>query len=139
MEHFIPARVHVREQPAEYQRLGERYGVQWTPTILELDPDGAEQHRIEGFLEADDFLAQLELGLGKRAFKAGNWQEAERRLRDVVDRFADTDAAPEALYWAGVSRYKASGDATALKNTAAAFSTRYRDSVWAKKASIWKA
>jgi TolA-binding protein len=137
MENFIPTRVHVREQPADYKQLGERYGVQWTPTILELDPDGAEQHRIEGFLDADDFLAQLELGLGKSAFKAKKWQEAERRFRDVVDSFADTAAAPEALYWAGVSRYKASGDATALKDTAAAFATRYRDSVWAKKSSIW--
>jgi TolA-binding protein len=131
--------VHVREQPAEYQRLGERYGVQWTPTILELDADGAEQHRIEGFLDGDAFLAQLDLGLGKSAFTAKKWQEAEGRFHDVVERFADTEAAPEALYWAGVSRYKASGDATALKDTAAAFTTRYRDSVWAKKASIWKA
>jgi hypothetical protein len=48
MEHFIPARVHVREQPAERQRLGERYGVQWTPTILELDADGAERIGSKG-------------------------------------------------------------------------------------------
>jgi TolA-binding protein len=56
----------------------------------------------------------------------------------VVERYPDSDAAPEALYWAGVSRYKATGDATALKDTAAAFGTQYRESSWAKKASIWK-
>ena len=72
------------------------------------------------------------------AFKAKRWQEAERQFRAVVDRFGQSDGAAEALYWAGVSRYKASGDASALKETAAAFGSRYRESPWAKKASIWK-
>ncbi|HKQ40744.1 MAG TPA: hypothetical protein VJ063_21935 [Verrucomicrobiae bacterium] len=49
----------------------------------------------------------------------------------------DSDAAPEALYWQGVSRYKSSGDPTALQQTADAFKTRYRESTWAKKASVW--
>jgi TolA-binding protein len=128
----------VREQAADFQRFGERYGAQWTPTILELDPDGAEQHRVEGFLEADDLLAQLTLGLGKTAFKAKRWQDAERRFREVVDRYPKSDAAGEALYWAGVSRYRTTGDASALSETAAAFSKQYRDSPWAKKSSIWK-
>ena len=128
----------MRDQAADFQRFGERYGAQWTPTILELDPDGTEQHRVEGFLETSDFLAQLKLGLGKSAFKAKRWQDAERHFREIVDRYGQTDAAAEALYWAGVSRYKASGDATALKDTAAAFAKQYRDSPWAKKASIWK-
>lgn len=131
--------MHVRQQAADFQRFGERYGAQWTPTILELDPEGAEQHRVEGFLEANDLLAQLTLGLGKTAFKAKQWQEAEKRFREVVDRYPKSDAAAEALYWAGVSRYKASGDATALAQTAAAFGTRYTESPWAKKSSIWKA
>ena len=48
-----------------------------------------------------------------------------------------TDAAPEALYWAGVARYKATGDAAALAETAAEFANRYQDSAWAKKASVW--
>ena len=137
-DHFIPARVHVREQAEDFQRLGERYGAHWTPTILELDPDGTEQHRIEGFVEADDLLAQLELGLGRTAFKAKRWGEAERHFRAILEQHADSEAAPEAQYWGGVSRYRATGDAAALGQTAAAFDTRYADSPWAKKASIWK-
>lgn len=138
-ENFIPARVHVREQREDFQRFGERYGAQWTPTILELDPDGKEQHRVEGFLEADELLAQLKLGLGKIAFNARRWQDAEGIFEDVMSQHGDTDTAPEALYWAGVSRYKASGDPRDLARTAAAFTTRFQDSTWAKKASIWKA
>ena len=135
---FIPVRVHVRDQAKDFQRLGDRYGAHWTPTILELDPDGTEHHRVEGFLEASDLLAQLKLGLGKTAFDGKQWQEAERHFRQVVDQHAKTDAAQEALYWAGVSRYRATGDAGALGETAAALDEQYPNSTWAKKASIWR-
>ena len=130
-------RVHVREQAADFKRLGERYSAQWTPTILLLDLDGTERHRIEGFLPTDDFLAQLMLGLAHAAFKRQDWKDAERRFREVVDRYPQTEAAAEALYWAGVARYKASNDAAALADTAKAFSERYTDTSWAKKASVW--
>ncbi len=138
-ERFIPVRVHVRDQAPEFQRLGERYGAQWTPTILELDSSGVEQHRIEGFLEADDLIAQLALGLGKSAFKAKRWQEAERTLRTVVDRHPDSEAAPEAVYWAGVSRYQETHDPKTLAETFATLDTKYHDSTWRGKASVWKA
>ena len=136
-DNFIPARVHVRDQADDFLRFGQRYNAQWTPTILELDPDGVERHRIEGFLPTDDFLAQLMLGVGHMAFKRGGFAEAERRFREVVDRLPHSDAAAEALYWAGVSRYKKTGDASALGETARAFAQQYTESPWAKKASIW--
>lgn len=137
-ENFIPARVHVRDQAEDFQRFGERYGAQWTPTTLELDPNGEERHRIEGFLPPEDFLGQLLLGMGHAAFKREQWDEAERRFREVVERYPDSDAAPEAQYWAGVSRYKKTGDAAALADIAKAFSERYGESTWAKKASVWR-
>ena len=136
-QNFLPARVHVKEQPDDYQRFADRYRQFWTPTQLVLDPDGTERHRVEGFLPADELMAHLTLGLGHSAFARGRWEEAERHLREVVDRYPNAEAAPEALYWAGVSRYKASNDGQALKRTAQAFSLRYQDSNWAKKASVW--
>jgi hypothetical protein len=138
-QNFVPVRVHVREQQDEFKRLGSRYGVQWTPTILVLDQNGEERHRIEGFLPADDLLPQLQLGLGKVALAQENFAEAERRFRMVLDAYANSDAAPEALYWAGVSRYKATNNPAALIDTARAFMERYRDTPWAKKASVWEA
>jgi len=136
-EQFEPVRVHVREQKDEYKRLSERYNAQWTPTILILDSDGQERHRIEGFLPVDDFLSQVALGLAKSAFQRKDYADAERRYREIVDQFSSTDAAPEALYWAGVSKYKASGDASALGATNAACRAPYQESAWAKKASVW--
>ncbi len=136
-DNFIPSRVHVKDDAALFQKYGAQYAAQWTPTILELDSAGVERHRIEGFLPADDFLAQLMLGRAKIAFQEQKWDEATKMFRKVYEDLPATDAAPEALYWTGVARYKESGDATALHDTARAFSTRYSDTSWAKKSSIW--
>jgi hypothetical protein len=130
---FVPVRVHVKEQPGAM----ERFGVQWTPTVLLLDPEGVERHRIEGFLPAPDFAAQLLLGLGHSAFATQDWKEAERRFAEVVEKFSETESAAEAQYWKGVSRYKATNDPSALTETADAFSKRYGNTSWAKKASVW--
>jgi len=137
-QNFLAARVHVKEDPQEFKRYGARYKAPWTPTILELDPSGVEHHRIEGFLPADDLLAQLMLGRARMAFQEGQWAEAERRFREIVEQLPDADAAPEALYWAGVAPYKATGDGASLKETARAFTQRYQDSTWAKKSSVWR-
>ena len=132
-EHFEPVRLHVKTHPEAMAR----FGANWTPTVMINDADGKEYYRIEGFLPADDFLAQLKLGYAHYLFKSGNFGEAEKAFREVVDQLPNTDAAPEALYWAGVAKYKGTGDASALGATAQAFKSRYTDSPWAKKASIW--
>ena len=137
-ERFVPVRVHAKDQREQFQQLGQRFNAQWTPTTLIIDGGGEERYRIEGFLPADDFLSQLSLGLAHAAFKAGDFAAAERAFRDIVNRFPNSEAAPEALYWAGVSRYKATGDATALRETARAFSEGYQNTSWAKKASVWQ-
>jgi TolA-binding protein len=105
---------------------------------LVLDPAGAERHRFEGFLPADEFLGQLHLGLAHAAFAGERWGDAERGYRQAVEQFPGTEAAPEALYWAGVSRYKGNGDPAALKDTARLFKERYQGTNWAKKASVWE-
>lgn len=90
-----------------------------------------------GFAAADDLLAQLELGLGKSAFHRNDFAEAEKRFRSVVARYAQSDAAPEALYWATVSAYKASGQGEALAAGGKELQQKYPGSEWAKKASVW--
>jgi hypothetical protein len=129
---FIPVRIHVKEQPQNF----ERFGAQWTPTVLLLDSDGKERHKIEGFLPADEFLRQLELGLAHAAFARNDFAAAEK-LFGVVAASDDAETAPEAVYWSGVSRYKATGDAGALAETNQKLSSRFPGTSWAKKASIW--
>ena len=137
-ETFVPVRVHVKDNAAAFKQLGERFGAQWTPTILIVDPNGQERHRIEGFLPVDDFLPQLQLGAAHLAFSSGDYETSARLFDQILKEHPSNDAAAEAQYWAGVSRYKATGDAAALKETGRQFSERFQSSSWAKKASVWK-
>jgi hypothetical protein len=129
----VPVRAHIKENPQAF----ERFKAQWTPTILILDGDGVERHRIEGFLPVDDYLAQLELGLGKMSFEKKDFREAEEFFRSVCNDHPSAGAAPEACYWSGVAEYKATQDAAPLERTARVLEERYPSSEWARKASVW--
>ena len=135
LQNFVPARVHVRDPNAA--ESAKRFGLEWTPTTVVLDPDGVERHRVEGFLPPAEFAPQLLLGIAHGARLAANWDEAQRWYGEVLEKFAESEAAPEALYWQGVARYKA-GDAGALAATGEEFSRRYQATNWAKKASVWR-
>lgn len=117
----------------------ERFGALWTPTQLILDETGQERFRIEGFLPTDDFLAQLELGLAKIDFEGKRYPEAERKFHEVEEQHPGSGAAPEALYWEGVAAYKSSNDASHLKKTSVGLTSRYPESEWARRASVWAA
>jgi len=109
----------------------------WTPTVLILDPNGVERHRIEGYLPNDDFRAQLELGRARIAFMNKNWADAEQRYAQVIEHYPNSKAAPEALYWKGVSHYKATNDHTVLGEMPEQFRQKYPDSIWALKTAAW--
>lgn len=126
-------KAHIKEQKPTF----DRFKALWTPTQIILDADGVERHRIEGFLPVDDYLAQLELGMGKLHFQQEQYAEAEKRFRSACDTFPRSGAGPEACYWAGVAAYKRSNDAGNLASTAKVLGERYPGSEWARKASVW--
>ncbi|MGH9632576.1 MAG: thioredoxin fold domain-containing protein [Bryobacteraceae bacterium] len=134
-DNFVPIKIHIKENPDGFKR----FGAQWTPTLIVADSAGTERYRFEGFLPAEEFLSQLELGLAKSDFANNRWEEAEKRFRGIAARYPESDIAPEAQYWSGVSKYKGTNDPAALKETARAFEKKYKDSSWAKKASVWAA
>lgn len=106
--------------------------------MLILDPSGVERHRLEGYLPKDEFRAQLEMGLARIAFMNKDWADAERRYAAVLDHYPDSKAAPEALYWKGVSHYKATNDHTVLGEMPGLFRPKYPDSIWALKTAAWE-
>jgi hypothetical protein len=124
---------HIKEHPAYFHR----FDAVWTPTVLILDSDGVERMRLEGYLPKDEFRVQLEMGLARIAFMKKDWADAERRYADVLDRYPNSKAAPEALYWKGVSRYKATNDHTILGELPDQFKEKYSDSIWALKTAAW--
>jgi hypothetical protein len=129
----VPVEAHIKEHPAYFHR----FDALWTPTVLVLDSSGVERLRIEGYLPRDEFRAQLEMGLARVAFMHKQWADAERKYAQVIERYPDSKAAPEAVYWRGVSHYKATDDHTVLGELPEQFKEKYADSVWALKASVW--
>lgn len=130
----MPIKIHVKERPQDFKR----FNAQWTPTEIIAEADGTERYRFEGFMPAGDFLSQLQLGLAKAAFGRNDFGQAEQRFQRVAADHPQSDAAPEAIYWAAVSAYKASGKPDSLGRAAAELSEKYPESIWTKKSSVWK-
>jgi TolA-binding protein len=115
----------------------KRFEAAWTPTALFLDSDGKERRRVEGYLPKPEFAAEVGLSLGRIAFMRKQWEDAAKRYEAVLERYPLTNAAAEALYWAGVSRYRLTKDHHVLSAMGQEFTRKYQHSVWALKASVW--
>jgi len=129
----VPLEAHIKEHPVYFHRFDSV----WTPTVLILDPNGVERFRLEGYLPKDEFRAWLELGLARVAFMSKDFAEAERRYSEVLEKYPESQSAPEALYWKGVSHYKATNDHTILGELPGQFQEKYPDSIWAQKTIAW--
>lgn len=129
----MPLEAHIKEHPAYFHR----FDALWTPSVIILDPNGKERFRIEGYLPKDEFRAQLELALARVAFMSKKWKDAERRYTEVLENYPESKAAPEALYWKGVSHYKATNDHTVLGELPGQFQQKYPDSIWDLKTAAW--
>ncbi len=102
-----------------------------------LEPGGKERFRLEGYLPKDDFAAQLTLGLARVWFMQKKWVEAQQLYEEVLQKYPKTDAAPEAVYWRGVCRYKATNDHTVFAEVVKTFKEKYPNSIWQKKSIPW--
>jgi outer membrane protein assembly factor BamD (BamD/ComL family) len=127
-------RIHVKERLQDFAR----FNAVWTPTLSFCEADGTERHRFVGFYPLDEFQAQLALGVAKSAFGRRNFEEAQHSFEKLAAQFPNTDAAPEAVYWATASAFKVSGDGDFLQKGAEELSRRYPHSIWTKKATVWR-
>jgi TolA-binding protein len=129
----VPLEAHIKQHPVNFHR----FDANWTPSVIILDSKGNERFRLAGYLPKEEFRAQLELGLAHVSFMNKAWAEAESRFEAVLDRYPDSHAAPEALYWKGVSHYKATNDHTVLGELPGLFRDKYPESIWALKTLAW--
>ena len=105
--------------------------------MIILDPDGGEHHRFIGFESPEDFIGQIMLGNGKAAFNSDNFEQAIQCFNELLVRYPKTDAAPEAQYYLGVAKYKASHDSKQLKLGLEVLQRDYPNSEWTKKAQVY--
>ncbi len=119
--------------------LMREFGIKWTPTFLVHGPEGKEHHRFVGYVPVDDLFAQLGLGIGKILYDTDRMIEAVRQFQTVIERHPDAGAAPEAVFLKGVSEYKHTGDAKALRRAHDALKARYPQTEWARRAEPYSA
>jgi outer membrane protein assembly factor BamD (BamD/ComL family) len=127
-------KAHIKENPAYFRR----FEVIWTPTVLILSSDGKERWRIEGYLPKEEFHPQVEMGVARVALMRKRWADARQSYDRVIERFPNSEAAPEAVYWRGVCEYSLTKDHGALKANYERLTREYPESIWAKKTDAWK-
>lgn len=130
-DHFIPLKIQCFfDHPDE---LMKRFNVTWTPTLVVLDPDGREHHRMVGYVPVDDLLAHLGLGRGKVLFDTKHLVNAIQAFKTVVELHPCAGAAPEAIFYRGVAEYKRGHDAAALRWIHDTLKGKYPESEWTRR------
>ncbi len=126
---FIPLRV-----PHDAKPLSADFNIKWTPTLITLGLDAKEHHRTVGFLDPGNFIANSLLGIGKYHFDNDRYPEALSFFDTVISDHSQNDAAAEAIFLQGASRYKNSANPIHLKEAYESLSSKYPDSEWTKRA-----
>ena len=132
-KYLVAVRILVNSKP-----LPQRFKVQWTPTLVLLDEEGEEHHRTVGFLAPEELLPSLMLGIEKSYFDRQNFSDAESILQRLIAEYPKSDAAPEATYYLGVSRYKRTDNAKELKKAVHELEKNFPQSEWTKRASVYQ-
>ncbi len=114
--------------------LMKQFDVAWTPTLLVLDPNGREHHRITGFVPTNDLLAHLKLGKGMKFFHHFRFGEASEWFNAVIEQHPDAGVAPEALFFQGVAGYWKSHDPKYLRRAYDTLTAKHPASEWARRA-----
>lgn len=124
---FIPLRLSPNGEKAD------TFFLRWTPTLLALDSDGHEHHRVVGFLEPRQFIPALMLMKAKVFFAHARFTEVRYIFEQILKEYPKSFAAPEAVYLGAVSKYRLEKDPGVLKAAQQDITVRYPDSEWAHR------
>lgn len=131
---FVPWRVDYDTESVQLRR----YNVFWTPTVIFADGKGNERARITGYLPPDTFIIYLLMGSAKVALAGHNYSEAAELFDGVAGEFPGSALAPEAVYFRGIARQKATADDGHLDAAVADLERLYPESEWLVRAGPWK-
>lgn len=132
---FINSRMIPVQLMYDAQPYASDFNVKWTPTIITLDENGKEHHRIVGFLPPDELIPALLLGLAKISFDRDDFDGALSDLEKLLSSYPKCSAAPEAIYLRGVIQYKSTHKPERLKEILEQLKREYPSSEWAKRAA----
>lgn len=132
-DNLVPLRI-----PADDAKLGPRYKVKWTPTLLILDADGVEHYRTLGFYPPQELIPSLLLGMGKAKFNVPDRSAACNCFEKILAGYPASSLAPEAVFLNGVSRYIETHDVTNLTGIYDRLATEYPESPWLTRADPYR-
>ncbi len=92
---------------------GEKADIQWS----ELGDNAAAAQTYLDFARADPdimFAPQAILDAGRNYERSNNLEQAALTWESIADIYPGSDLVPEALFWAGIARYRATTYSTAL-------------------------
>ena len=129
-ERVVPVRIPYDQKP-----LAEQFQVKWTPLFIILDAEGNEHYRTNGFLAPYELISMILLGTGKLHFDREAFTRAIGAFDELLEKYPDSGAAPEAVYFRGVSGYKRDEKPEPLKEAFEILRNKYPENPWAKRAA----
>jgi len=118
--------------------LADEFVVKWTPNLIFMDRERKRHHRIIGFLSPGELIPAVLLGVGKTFLETDDFERAAGFLKKVLDGHPLSHAAPEAVYFRGVCRYKGTHDGKPLKQAYETLQSDYPNTEWAKRAAPYR-
>lgn len=128
-EYLIPVRIDFANKA-----IYDNFNAIWTPTLLVLDYQGHEVQKTIGFLEPEKFMAMMHLGMAKVHFATGEYDAANVHFKRLMDRFPESSAVPEAVFFQGVNLFRQKNDPGQLKNAYEKLQKEFPATSWAKRA-----
>ncbi len=131
---FIKKNLIALRIPSDAKPYCTDFNITWTPTLIVLDQEGKEHHRLVGFLSPEELIPALLLGMAKTRFERQQYAEALSVIQQILDGYPRSGSAPEALFLKGVARYKSTHDPKPLKESYEQLQAHYPSSDWTKRA-----
>ncbi|MFA5110505.1 MAG: thioredoxin fold domain-containing protein [Desulfobaccales bacterium] len=130
---FVPVQIETSNKA-----MTDQFKVTWTPTIIVLDADGNEVHRVVGFLPPEEFIPTFMVAKGKWYFNADQHPEAQGMFDEALREYPNSAAAAEGVFFLGVSHYKLTHDPKPLRAAYETLMAKFPGSEWAKRAAPYR-
>jgi len=130
-DHYVPVQVNVEKVP----KLVDKFQVIWTPNLNILNREKPVYHS-EGWLSPAECAAMLIIAQGHYQLHRKKFDQAVPYFKAVFDRYPQSEFAPEAVYYLGVSRYLASHEVARLSEEWEKCQRYYPSSTWARRSMV---
>ncbi|MBI4800517.1 MAG: hypothetical protein HY794_17650 [Desulfarculus sp.] len=122
---MVPLKLTPKSEPQ-----ASAFWVRWTPALFVLDPQGNPHHGMIGFVPPAELVPHLLLGQALARFAHHRFDDALASLERLLEGHPQAFAAPQAVYFRAICRYRASKDPSHLKAGHQTLAERYPSSEW---------